>query len=123
MAPMRRTFALGVAIFCTMAFLYFYFGIARNFFFLLWWWDIFMHLIGGILAGLIGAWWAMFFHLRPRLLHCILGALFLGAGVEVVEYYFDLLRSPFMSYPLDVAKDMIVDAIGAALAYLAIQRI
>lgn len=123
MAPMRRVFALGVGVFCVMAFLYYFFGIERDFFLTLWWWDMLMHLIGGIFAGLVGAWWAMFFNLRPRLLHCIAAALLLGAGVEVLEYYLDLLRSPFMNYPLDVTKDMIIDCVGGALAYLAIQRL
>ncbi len=122
MAPMLRIFVLGVGVFCAMTFLYLYFGIQQNFFFHLWWWDILMHAIGGVLAGLIGIWWALFFGFRPRLIHCLIGATVLGIGVEVAEYALDLPRSPFMSYPLDVTKDLIVDCIGGAIAYLFVKR-
>ncbi len=84
--------------------------------------DIVEHLLGGVLAGLIGVWWALALTGRSSLGSALIGALVLGALVELVEYAFGVGISVHMSRSLDTFKDMIVDLIGGWIAWKGAQR-
>ncbi len=88
-----------------------------------WWWvDYIEHLMGGILAGLIGMWWACALIKRATLVHAIMGAVILGIAVELVEYVFGWGISVYMSQTLDTTKDIFVDAAGGWIAWHAAKR-
>ncbi len=106
----------GVYVFILTAgilFIDIWYGLSTQF----WWTDNVDHLLGGVLAGLIGLWWALALIHRASLVHAILGALILGALVEVVEYALGWGISSHMSRTLDTTKDMVVDAIGGWVAW------
>jgi hypothetical protein len=110
-----KIFFYGVGVFLVLApsFLY---AAAHGYFQTYWWLDIVMHTLGGMWAGYIGAWFAVMMKEKPRLRYFVLGALVLGACVEVLEYFTDFGRNPFMSYPVDTTKDMVVDILGGLFA-------
>ncbi len=103
-------------MFTLMAY-FWYLILASDFFMHLWWWDIIVHTLGGVWAGLIAAWFFIRDGKVPPMLHCIGFALFSGVGIEILEYAADFGGSIFMSYPLDTAKDLVVDAMGGYLAW------
>jgi len=110
----RRIFWSGSALFWLLLAAYL-FSLEKGYFFVYWWWDIPMHVIGGVLAGLIGAWCALALGHPHPFRAAILGALVLGIGVEIAEYAFGFTYSPWMSYSVDTAKDLVDDLIGACL--------
>ena len=116
-----KLFSSGVAVFFALGAIYVY-GLAAGFFFTLWWWDILLHMIGGVLAGLIGMWFFVISGRRVSYAEALCGAIVLGILVEIAEFIFGFTYSPFMSYPVDTLKDIGDDAIGGLLvAYLVLR--
>jgi hypothetical protein len=114
---MPNKFLLATTISFTLLAAAFLYGYEHYFFVRLWWWDVPMHLMGGVVAGFIAATGAItVFKKDPMPMHYILGALLLGGLVELVEYFTGFGRSPFMSYPIDTAKDLIMDGVGGFVA-------
>lgn len=106
-----------------IAFADIYFGLGKMYFWSIWWWDVLMHILGGLWVGLFFAYVATYMPYRIGLAHCIAAALVVGAGWEVFEYLTHIGGSVFMSYPLDVVKDLVDDALGGALAGFIVRRV
>ncbi|MCE9586680.1 hypothetical protein K8R04_05235, partial [Candidatus Uhrbacteria bacterium] len=106
----------GIVVFFVMAYCT-YLSVVSDFFVHLSWWDDPIHILGGAWAGLIAAWFLIRAGKMPTMAQCIGFALFCGVAVEIFEYYSGIGRSLFMSYPLDTAKDFVMDIIGGYLAW------
>lgn len=117
-----RLFFSGVAVFGVTLVLYII-GLAKGFVLTLWWYDIPLHVLGGMLAGLIGMWFFAIFGRRASYTAALCGAIVLGILVEVAEFSLGLTYSPFMSYPVDVLKDLCNDVIGGLIAAYTISRV
>ncbi|MDB5237755.1 MAG: hypothetical protein JWM46_25 [Candidatus Kaiserbacteria bacterium] len=117
-----KIFLSGVAVFCALAIVYVY-SLYAGFFFSIWWWDIPMHIGGGVLAGLIGAWFSIIFSGRVSLLSIFAGVIVLGVAVEALEYALGFTYSPFMSYPVDTAKDLVDDLVGGVIVGYLLARV
>lgn len=82
-----------------------------------WWWDSFEHALGGVCIGFFGLVAAEMLKIRKhRLSFVITTVLFAGLAWELMEFVTGLTDSPFMSYPMDTLKDLILDLIGGYLA-------
>jgi hypothetical protein len=117
MSLRRKFLFLQAAVLLVTVFLY-HLGIEDRFFWRFWWYDIPMHILGGMWAALAIAWVVSWWGTRISFSQFILAAFAIGAGWEVFEYVLGIAGSPFMSYPVDTAKDLVDDCIGGALAYL-----
>ena len=107
---------LFAAVVVVMVFLY-HLGIEDRFFWSIWWYDIPMHMLGGATAALFFAWIAVWRGRRLSLWQYVLAAFAIGIAWEVFEYVLGIGGSPFMSYPVDTAKDLFDDCIGGAISY------
>lgn len=93
------------------------------FYWQLWWFDIVMHFLGGVVVGLAALWALYGFHAqrgtvgtaRQTFLWMMLAIVVVGVGWELFELRFNLYAS--MHYGSDTTLDLIMDAIGALLAY------
>ena len=89
-----------------------------------WWLDWLMHFLAGLTGGL-ATYWVLFDSglwrrrsdkiLLP-ILAVLICLLIVGVAWEVFEYVFAITDSYEESYYLDVAHDLIADAVGALLA-------
>lgn len=113
---MRKLLYAQAATLIVLAPLHLYFGMQLRFFWKISWWDIPLHILGGMWAGFFCMWVARYFYRRLTLTHVILGAFLIGVGWEVFEYVLGIGGSPFMSYPVDTAKDLFDDIVGGFLA-------
>lgn len=89
-------------------------GLEFFLFWRLWWFDVLLHFLGGAWAALASAWALALFGVRlssARILGC---ALAIGIGWEVLEYVLDFPREE--AYLLDLATDIVMDALGAVFA-------
>ena len=118
----RKIFWFSAVVFCALFAAYTY-SLYAGYFFIFWWWDLPMHFLGGILAGLIGAWLFAVRGRRPAFFAAFLGALVLGIGVESAEYLLGFTYSPWMSYPVDVIKDLILDLVGGSFVGYLLSKI
>lgn len=119
---LRRIFWAGVALFVPIAaFLYvdIVYGITKN----LWLLDNAFHFFGGVYAGLVGAWWGLLLTRTLKLSHALLGALILGACVEILQYATGTGLSPYLSFPVDAGKDMVFDLMGGFGAWWLVGRL
>ena len=91
--------------------------------FTIWWFDILLHILGGLWSVLFVAWLYRVAGFRLRLWHCITIALCVGGAWELFEYALGIGGSNFMSYRLDVAKDLVDDLIGGIIAYTILSRV
>lgn len=98
-------------------------AIAHSLYWRLWWLDIPMHVLGGVWAGLCGAWLVARRGHSFSIIGCVAFALAVGVAWEIFEYSVGLTDSPFMSYQLDTAKDILMDCVGGFLAALIAKRI
>ena len=80
------------------------------------WWDIPSHVLGGLGVALFASWVAHAAGWRATLVLCLASALFVGIGWEIFEAYNHIGGSPFMSYWIDTAKDLVDDSIGGVIA-------
>ena len=89
------------------------------------WFDIPMHVLGGVLVGLLVLWF--FAHVRhfqikhfksQSLALVLLGVLAFGIAWEVYEVYLGFTDTNFPGYIADLYGDLGADVIGALLAYL-----
>ena len=87
------------------------------------WFDNVSHLLGGLTVGLFIAWLYTVRSLPIGILPCMFVAFAIGAEWEVYEYVSRFPISPFMSYPLDTAKDLLMDVIGGAMAWIVARRL
>lgn len=94
----------------------------QDLFFRIWWFDIPMHILGGVWAGYAVIWVLQRSGWGATLAHVVVGAFVIGVAWELFEYTYDVAYSPFMSYPLDTAKDLLMDVLGGMLAYLTTRR-
>ncbi len=117
-----KIFFSGAAVFFVTLVIYLY-SLAAGLFFTLWWWDIPLHVLGGILAGLIGMWFFVVSGRRTSYTAALCGAIVLGILVEIAEFALGFTYSPFMSYPADTLKDMCNDTIGGFIAAYSILRL
>ena len=95
-------------------------------YFLYWrifWFDNVAHLLGGISVGLFVAWVSTTRGFPIYIPLCTLGAFAIGVEWEIFGYVERFPISPFMSYPLDTAKDLLMDAMGGALAAILARRL
>ncbi len=88
----------------------------------LWYIDNVSHLLGGIFAGFVGLWWGLFLFRTLKLSHALLGAFFLGASVELLQYATGTGLSPYLSVPVDVTKDTVLDLFGGYVAWRLVRR-
>lgn len=105
-----------------VAFLCLYFGLYLGFVFTIWWWDILLHFFGGAWVVLFTAWAAHVLNIRLRPGDYVLALVIASVGWEILEYIGSFLSSPFMSYTLDTAKDLIFDMLGGAAAMLVVRE-
>jgi hypothetical protein len=80
------------------------------------WFDIPMHFLGGLSTSAFVI--AFFGKHRPRLF--ILSMICVFVGWELFEYLFKLPQPA--NYPLDTAKDLVMDTLGAILAYVSARK-
>ncbi len=86
----------------------------------IWWFDIFMHVLGGLMAGLLVA---AFFKIETRsklFLLTLFGALVIGVIWEIYEYKIGMTFTVSGSgnYIWDTTSDMLADFVGGLLSYL-----
>ena len=98
---------------------YFYLGIEHSFLWKFWWWDNVLHLLGGIWAAFVTVWVFGEFGFQRSFTVFVMGALVVGVSWEIIEYVWDFPQSWFVPYEIDVAKDILVDLVGGAVAYYA----
>jgi hypothetical protein len=91
--------------------------------FTVWWFDIPLHVLGGLWAVLFVAWMYRFVDFRLRLWHCIAIAACVGGAWELFEYALGIGGSNFMSYRMDVIKDLVDDIAGGVIAYWITSRL
>lgn len=89
----------------------------------IWWFDIPMHIMGGIFLGLSAG--ALFFKTllplstRERFVTILLFVFIIGLGWEIFEYLVQsITKGPKLANFPDSVKDMLVDLLGGALAYI-----
>ena len=101
-----------------------------GFLMLLWWYDIPMHIVGGVTLGFLALWFFSAFEERTpfrfpfSISSLTLVAVFIG-GVswEIFEYHFELIGNPVFSYPVDTAKDLVMDTLGALISLWAFFKV
>jgi len=106
---------LGISL--IIVFCYSYLGLEKAFFWNYWWWDIPMHILGGVWAALLLAWTQTLRSKPYSLIAYVLMAFAIGGAWELLEYIGHFPRSQFMSYSLDTAKDLVMDALGGISTY------
>ncbi len=84
-------------------------------YFYYYWFDMVTHTIGGIFIALAAASVAVHFGMRISVPFCIFIALIIGLGWEVFEYVFHIPQTNWISYPLDTAKDIVMDTFGGTI--------
>lgn len=109
-----------------------YLGEVRGFYVRFWWWDLALHLISGLLLGILG--FLLIYvlnksdridlHMQPRFvaLFAFVFAVALGTLWEIFEFGMDQLAGTNMQKPMlgddsgltDTMWDLIVDSVGAA---------
>lgn len=77
------------------------------------WFDLPMHFLGGLTTGVVLV--AFFGKFSPRLF--VAGVVVVAVGWEIFEYVFGLPRES--NYALDTMIDLLMDTLGAVLAYVA----
>ncbi len=83
----------------------------------IWWWDSLEHALGGVCIGFFALTGIEILKIRRhRLAWVLCGVLVAGLAWELMEYLTGLTDSPFMSYPMDSLKDVILDLMGGYLA-------
>lgn len=110
----KLLFAQGIVL-AALA-LWFHLGLAFFYFAHMWWYDIPAHILGGMWAGFFCMWAALHFRRHLSLTYVIVGVFLIGVMWEVFEVMLGIGGSPFMSYPLDTAKDLLDDVVGAFIA-------
>ncbi len=108
---------LQIVVLAIIGFLYLHLGIGESFFWVYWWWDIPLHILGGVWAALFAAWVYTILGGHARLSIFLFGALLIGVAWELLEFVGEFPRSPHFSYPVDTAKDIVMDCIGGAIAW------
>jgi hypothetical protein len=93
-----------------------YFGNGLGYYSTISWFDIPAHIFGGLWAGFFALWVGRHVGYRLSIVQCVLCAFAIGVGWEIFEYVTHTGGSPFMSYPVDTAKDLFDDVIGGAIA-------
>ena len=96
-------------------------GLGKEFYLTVWWWDIPMHFLGGLWAGLFGLWFFKRLKKSAPISTAITVAICIGISWEIFEYSFAVARSVFMSYPIDTAKDLLMDTLGGITAGLLVR--
>lgn len=94
-------------------------------FYLYWtyeWLDNVMHILGGFLAGNIALIAGYYFSKKNTLSISIIGGLFIGIVWEMAEYYFGISQWSD-NFVMDTSLDMLMDIVGAFLAYILWLRI
>ena len=84
----------------------------------LWWFDIPMHVLGGVWAAVCASWLLARRGETAPLLWCLVFALAVGVTWEVFEYSEGIAFPQYLSYPIDTAKDLVMDLAGAVLGWL-----
>ena len=112
-----RIFFSGIIVFLIIACMEYLALVSDYVLLILWWWDIPMHILGGVWAGLIAAWFLVYEGQRPTASECVGFALLSGIVIEILEYYAGLGGNPYMSYPVDTAKDIVMDCLGGYIAW------
>ena len=81
------------------------------------WYDYLMHFLGGLSIGVLAI-WALKIENRSlkAFLVAFVSVMVVGVGWEIFEYLNGLTFST-ESYKLDIAHDLIMDALGATTAY------
>lgn len=94
-----------------------------------WWFDIPMHLLGGMFASLFSVLIAFALgRMRENVslwrvyMVAVLGTLLIGGLWEVYEYLTDRTFNGLGNYPLDTAKDFLVDVLGAGIGCRLLKR-
>jgi len=83
----------------------------------LWWFDNVSHFLGGLALGVFIVWFLNPEKRSPGSFLTVLACLLaLGVAWEIFEYINDLSYS-IEGYALDTTTDLIMDALGATLAY------
>ena len=83
----------------------------------IWWWDSLEHFLGGVCIGFFTLVGIEIFKLRKhRMMLVLAGVLVAGLAWELMEYLTGLTDSPFMSYPMDSFKDVVLDLMGGYIA-------
>ena len=88
----------------------------------IWWLDIPMHILAGVWAGLCGAWIMERRGEHASLLWCTVFVLAIGVSWEIFEYSEGIALPRYTSYPVDTAKDILMDLLGAFLAWTAVRK-
>jgi hypothetical protein len=79
--------------------------------------DSFEHLLGGVSIGFFALVLAELSKIRKRrLVFVLVFTLVAGVAWEIMEFFAGMTDSPFMSYPIDTLKDLILDMVGGYLA-------
>ncbi len=95
-----------------------YFDLVLQYSFQYWWWDSYEHFLGGVVVGYFALWLGYLrYNRRISLGHTVAFLLVIGITWELWEVAYDIGASPFMSRVADTAKDVILDALGAMLAW------
>ncbi len=104
--------------FVILAVSFFYFDIYRGISTVVWWWDSYEHVLGGVVAGFFALWLGTLrFRRRISLDHTVYFVLVIGVLWEMMEIVYPMGVSIWFSYGVDTGKDLILDALGACIAW------
>lgn len=87
---------------------------AFYFYWIFWWYDIMMHLLAGLVGGLLIVWFARPDSFLKSIFFAIVCMLAIGIVWEVFEYVYHIAQTS--DYWQDTTLDLIADVVGAALA-------
>lgn len=92
-------------------------------YFYYYWFDMVTHTLGGIFIALAAASVSVYRGVRISIPFCVLAALVVGIGWELFEYVFHIPQTSWISYPLDTAKDIVMDTFGGTIGAFIARRI
>lgn len=92
-------------------------ALAFYFYWTIGWYDYLMHFLGGLTLGVLAVWAFKIERSSLKSFLAVFTIVMVAGGVwEVLEYINDAAFST-EGYVLDTTKDLIMDAVGAAVAY------
>jgi hypothetical protein len=68
-------------------------------------------------------WFMSIFRRKVPLWLMVFWILVVGLGWEAIELFYPMGTSPYMSWEVDTAKDLVLDTLGAVLAWYATYRV
>lgn len=103
-------------LFVVLAISYFL-DVGKGFSLTYWWWDSYEHFLGGFMVGFFALWMGSLKFKRTSILQCVFFVLLIGLLWEGIEVVYPTGESIWFSYGFDTTKDIVLDVLGAIVAW------